>query len=304
MKKNIIYIIKIISSVSVSLMIFFILLYIVYNVDFRNTFIQNNYTPHNDKDDVLFPFVANKTVIIEELFTIDISSIQQGYLHIKTNNDEANMKISLTNKNMFTIYTYNNDYSTIPLSFGDGIYELKIYCNENDLYEKIYSMELNIELDNEHLPYIYPNEVINYNNNSDIVDLSLELTKDTQTELERIKLIYDFVIDFMKYDYNLENYNDYRVPDIDTILDNEKGVCYDYAVLTVAMLRINNIPSRVVTGHVDDKYHAWIEVYTTNEGWINNDLKLNPHNWNAIDITNHDLGTDSLENGYEIKYYY
>jgi transglutaminase-like putative cysteine protease len=49
------------------------------------------------------------------------------------------------------------------------------------------------------------------------------------------------------------------------VLATKEGVCRDYAILTVTLLRAANVPSRLVSGLVYDDgafyYHAWVEAY-------------------------------------------
>ncbi len=61
------------------------------------------------------------------------------------------------------------------------------------------------------------------------------------------------------------------VPDIDIILDESTGICYDYSVLLSAMLRSQGIPSKLIKGYCSftDVYHAWNEVYMVDsESWV------------------------------------
>jgi len=68
---------------------------------------------------------------------------------------------------------------------------------------------------------------------------------------------------------------------LQTVLDQKKGVCQDFAHVMIAALRRINIPARYVSGYLEtvplpgkeklqgaDASHAWLEVYTTATGWI------------------------------------
>lgn len=64
------------------------------------------------------------------------------------------------------------------------------------------------------------------------------------------------------------------VPSIDSTIESKSGICHDYAVLTAAMLRSVDIPTKLIMGYKSDilAYHAWNEVYINGE-------------WEIIDTT-------------------
>src|SRR5699024_7509185 len=87
---------------------------------------------------------------------------------------------------------------------------------------------------------------------------------------EKIKIIYNYITNNIKYD-NEKAYivqADY-IPSIDDTFKFQSGICYDYAVLTAAMLRSLDIPTKLLMGYKSDieKYHAWNEAYI-NGKWI------------------------------------
>ncbi len=65
------------------------------------------------------------------------------------------------------------------------------------------------------------------------------------------------------------------------VLANRRGVCQDFAHLQIACLRAMGFPSKYVSGYIEtlpapgkeklvgtDASHAWISVYSPNEGWF------------------------------------
>jgi transglutaminase-like putative cysteine protease len=78
---------------------------------------------------------------------------------------------------------------------------------------------------------------------------------------------------------------------LDEILEIKKGVCQDFAHLLLQLLRTAGIPSRYVSGYIcpnesglrgEGATHAWVEIYTPNQGW----LGLDPTN-NIWAMDNH-----------------
>jgi transglutaminase-like putative cysteine protease len=75
------------------------------------------------------------------------------------------------------------------------------------------------------------------------------------------------------------------VPDVDAVLASGKGICFDFAALMTAMLRSLGIPTRLVVGFVGDVKHAWIDVYSDTDGWINSIIHFDGNTWNLMDPT-------------------
>ena len=64
---------------------------------------------------------------------------------------------------------------------------------------------------------------------------------------------------------------------IDQILEIKKGVCQDFAHVLLQLLRTAGIPSRYVSGYIcpnesglrgEGATHAWVEIYSKNQGWL------------------------------------
>lgn len=72
---------------------------------------------------------------------------------------------------------------------------------------------------------------------------------------------------------------------MDETLSTKKGICFDYASLMVAMLRSQNIPTKLEVGYSGQVYHAWISVYLTELGWIDGIIKFDGKSWTLLDPT-------------------
>ena len=77
------------------------------------------------------------------------------------------------------------------------------------------------------------------------------------------------------------------MPDVDDTLATRKGICFDYAALTAAMLRSQGIPTKIIFGYVapDDLYHAWNMFYTEESGWVTVKFEVSANSWNRVDLT-------------------
>jgi transglutaminase-like putative cysteine protease len=64
---------------------------------------------------------------------------------------------------------------------------------------------------------------------------------------------------------------------IDEILEHKKGVCQDFTILLLQILRTAGISSRYVSGYIcpnesgfrgEGATHAWVEIYSPTQGWL------------------------------------
>ena len=52
-------------------------------------------------------------------------------------------------------------------------------------------------------------------------------------------------------------------PDVDSVMAEKKGICFDYAALMASMLRSQGVPVKLVVGYTSQGvYHAWINVWS------------------------------------------
>ena len=240
---------------------------------------------------------------------IDYSNANQGYILVKSKTSDHNrLKVMILKGDSKYTYDLNKDleFESFPLNMGDGTYSIKIYENiEDDEYGLLFSEDIEASLDNEFVPFLYPNQVVDYNASTKCIEKSFELVKDDTTDLDRVDHIYHWVLDNVTYDWDKveEVQGKYVLPVLDDIYDDGKGICFDYAAIMAAMLRVQHIPTKVVTGMVSEGYHAWIEVYIDNMGWIKPHVYFNSGEWTQMDPT-YDAMNREYDGDYSIKYTY
>ena len=89
------------------------------------------------------------------------------------------------------------------------------------------------------------------------------------------------------------SYDEYRaatvqsgyIPVLDSVLAEQKGICFDYAALMTAMLRSQGIPCKLVIGYAGSAYHAWVNVYIQGQGWISQAIYFDGNDWKLMDPT-------------------
>lgn len=265
---------------------------------------------------VLTPLAPGELTITSEDAVIDYSNASEGYIVFNYIGSSTKVKLQLTGENQVT-YTYNvapNEQTVVPLSAGSGNYEISVYENiGNDQYAVNMSDSINVSITNEFGPFLYPNQYVNFTEDSNAIKKAKELVLDSTCDLEVVSKVYDFVINNVTYDHEeAETVESNYLPDVDEVLSTGKGICFDYASLMTAMLRSQGIPTRLEIGYAKDAYHAWISVYTKDQGWIGGVIQFNGTNWTLMDPTlasnSKDIGKikDFIGDGssYTVKYMY
>ncbi len=239
---------------------------------------------------VLTPGADGTKVFADADSVIDASHLEDGYVMVKYTGADGKIKLQLT-KDGGETYTYDlpasGVFQTFPLTVGDGSYTLNIYRNvSGDQYAFLFGATLDVRLKDEFTPFLYPNQYVDFNQDSAAVALSEELAKTASDDLGVVGNIYDYVVGNITYDTaKAENVPSSYLPDIDDTLETGKGICFDYAALMTAMLRVQRIPTRLVIGYAGQDYHAWISVYTEETGWIDGIIQFDGKNWVRMDPT-------------------
>lgn len=266
-------------------------------------------SPSPTRDQILMPEASGSWVKGDDLVQIDASHANEGYIMAKTlRTDHRRIKLKIIKDGEEYPYDINKDleYETYPLSLGSGEYQIKAYENiEDTRYAVLFTLSLEVTLDSEITPFLYPNQIVDYTPDSETVLKSFELTAGKKTELERVKAIYDYVTQTIRYDWDkVEAVQDkFVLPVIDETLDSKKGICFDYAAVMSAMLRVQHIPTRLLTGYVDEGYHSWVETYVESEGWINPEIYFESETWKRMDPT-YAASDVSYSGEYQDKYRY
>ncbi len=102
--------------------------------------------------------------------------------------------------------------------------------------------------------------------------LANEICADSDTDEEKAKAIYKWMIHNFEYDYECNPVIQYF--NARKTLSTRKGICYDFAHLFAALCRSQNIPCYVVDGDKRDNaqyHHTWNRVYFDGS-WRNIDV--------------------------------
>ena len=246
--------------------------------------------PRDSTPKVLTPSADGVTVYQNDLASIDASNTSQGYVMVKYNGTNEKVKLQITCPDQ-SCYTYlisdRGAYDTFPLTAGNGSYALQVLENvAGDTYTVSLAQSINVRIEDEFLPFLYPNQYVNFHTDSKAVSKGSDLAKDTYSDLDVVQNIYNYVIKNISYDTEkAQNVSYGYVPDIDDTLSSKKGICFDYAALMTSMLRSQNIPTKLEVGYSGDAYHAWISTYIDDKGWVDDIIQFNGNTWQIMDPT-------------------
>ena len=183
-----------------------------------------------------------------------------------------------------TLKGFDYDSSLITNNYLNGTAKLKKKIDQKKRYA-IQSNKFSISYNKEFLKFyqklpssIFSQKLINWSDN---------LRNNSKSDL-------DYLTNIMKHFGNGEYY--YALDPIVDKTNNyekfffqtKKGYCEYYAGMFTILARLQNIPTRIVTGYLGGEYndignfytfrqsdaHSWVEVYTNEKGWIRFDPTL------------------------------
>ncbi|WP_051227099.1 transglutaminase-like domain-containing protein [Butyrivibrio sp. MC2013] len=266
---------------------------------------------------VLIPQMSGETVYSSDDVIIDASNASQGYIFVRYAGSNEKVKLQITGSDDVT-YTYNlatggGKDEVFPLSAGDGLYLVNVYENiSGNQYATAFSASFDVKLENEFLPYLYPNQYVWFNAGNLGIAKGKELAWSANNDLDVISNVYNYIISNITYDYEeAETVESGYIPDIDEVMETGKGICLDYACLMASILRSQRIPTHMEVGYAGTAYHAWISCYISDKGWVNGIVQFDGTTWQLMDPT---FGSTTPEeklrsfigdsSNYSVKYIY
>ena len=221
---------------------------------------------------------------------LDLSRLGRGVVSVKyTGDTTGRVKCQIT-KTGGMDYNYDLDnagaWETFPLTQGEGEYTLRVLEQlEGIRYTPVFTQTLDVKLDDPLAPYLEANQFVWYTESSRCVSVAEELTAALETDSQKSDALLTYVAGALEYDdEKAETVASGYLPDLDVILAEGKGICFDYAALLCAMLRAQGIPARMAVGYCGEAYHAWVEVWSETEGEAGG-IPLTPDAWTRLDPT-------------------
>lgn len=232
---------------------------------------------------------------------IDYGNAAEGYVRVAQSGSTKRLKVQIVHPNK----TYNYDLNTngtfevFPLQSGNGTYKIRIMQNvEGNKYTQLAAKEINVTLNDQLSPFLYPSQYVNYNADSQVVKKAAELCNGITGDVEKVAAVYSWIINNVTYDQQkAATVQTGYLPLPDNTLSTKTGICFDYAALMAAMLRSQGVPTRLICGTVSaqDLNHAWNEVYLEGKGWVTVKIYFEGNTWQRMDPTFGASGNANIE---------
>lgn len=233
---------------------------------------------------------SGKAVEENDQMVIDYSNVNKGYVMVKYKEaTKVKLKAQVSCPTGVT-YTYNlkaQQWATFPLSEGTGQYKVTVFTNISGIrYATAGSATISVKLKDSLLPFLMANQFVDYSANTKCVKQAATLCKKTSGDMNKVKKVYNWVIKYFTYDKKkAQTVQSGYLPDLNAVYKSKKGICFDYAATMTAMLRSQDIPTKLVFGYAGSAYHAWISVYSEKDGWLDNVIYFDGKEWNLMDPT-------------------
>ncbi len=220
---------------------------------------------------------------------IDYSNTSDGYIMacFRKQTDKQ-LRAQVTGPETSYVYVIRpGEWNIFPLSDGEGKYTATLYENvSEDKYAAVLSVSFDVSFSDDKAPFLRPNQYVDYSCAPRTVVTAQMLCSEEKDSLGKVAQVYSFVVNRLKYDYDkAATVQTGYLPVLDSVLDERKGICFDYAALMTGMLRSQGVPCRLVTGYAGEAYHAWISVWVDTEGWIDKVIFFDGESWQMMDPT-------------------
>ena len=218
------------------------------------------------------PKATGKSVKSNGKLTIDCSNMSEGYIMVKAKKTSKKLRVRISTAQTKLLYSLNGDgeYEVLPLQFGSGKYQVELFENvKGKDYSKEGTLKLNAKISDEMSCFLYPNQYVNFDENTACVKYAQDLCRDIKDQGEIYKAVCTYVLRHFIYDYNKSfavQSMSQQLPDIDYCWNSGMGICQDLSAMTCAMLRSQGIPARLMICTVGkNTYHAWVVAVVNGE---------------------------------------
>lgn len=210
-----------------------------------------------------WPQQSGTNVLTDSHLVIDASNCSKGYFMAAVSEaTDKRLKLRVKKGEMTLTYDLNGEMSfeVFPLQLGSGTYEVGLYKGiDGKKYAQEGSVVLEASLEREDGAFLFPNQYINYTEDSPLVAKAAELGV-AGDEKQTFSDISSFMTSEFVYDYvRSVTVQPGELPDADGCYERRMGICQDLSAVMVAMLRSKGIASRMMIGYADANYHAWTE---------------------------------------------
>lgn len=133
---------------------------------------------------VLVPEAPGSDTLGASPLTLDVSNITQGYFVAQSDSADlvTSLQITAPTGVLYAYFIDPGETAVIPFTEGNGDYTVVGYQQiQGDQYAALYSEILTVELENDFLPFLYPNQYVNFSPDSEASKLALSMVSEDTT---------------------------------------------------------------------------------------------------------------------------
>lgn len=195
----------------------------------------------------------------------DTGSLDKGIVTVHYDKEDGNDAIVRIAKDKDKFDYPLVDGAAYPLQLGDGEYSLLVAVKTGGNKYKVVAQEnVTLSMSREFDVFLQSISLIRFTPETKAVAEARNRITDSMSDLDKVTAVYSFITQTYQYDHEkATRVEPGYIPDLDTVFDESKGICYDYAATFAAMARSAGIPTRMVLGYeasAPDTYHAWNQV--------------------------------------------
>ncbi|MBQ8159934.1 MAG: transglutaminase domain-containing protein [Clostridia bacterium] len=211
--------------------------------------------------DALWP-EQGSNVLTDKDLVVDASHSDQGYVMVafgSTTKKKLKVRVSLGKQQLDYNIGGDGEYVVLPLQLGEGKYDIALYENvSGKKYAAGGKVTVSVSLSSANIPFLYPNQYVDYNLSTPCVMKSDELIHSDMTEQQKYDEIAAFMAQNFSYDFaKAKKVGAGELPSVTDAFENKEGICQDLAAIMVTMLRVQGIPAKMMIGYADKYYHSW-----------------------------------------------
>lgn len=211
-------------------------------------------------------------------FVVNDDNANLGVISITSKPGSKRYKVRLSHHGERYTYDLNNRGATevYPLQMGNGTYVVSVMeQTSGNQYRSLFSASFNVAYEHEYVAFLQPNQYAWYQEDSPAVVKAAEIAGGLQESSKKADAIVSYITRSFLYDHfkaiTMPATGTY-IPNLDSLMDSKKGICFDLAALVCCMMRSQGIPTKMVIGETDRGYHAWNRILVDGQ-------------WRLVDVT-------------------
>ena len=171
---------------------------------------------------VLVPEATGKETLGSSPMILDVSNISQGYFIAQSDSSDLTCSLQIISPSgvLYSYFIAPGESATVTFTEGSGDYTITGYQQvQGDQYAALYSETVTVQLENDFLPFLYPNQYVNFTPDSKASQLALSLIDEDTVDVDALQQIYDYVVSNLTYDYEkADTVTTGYLPDVDETL--------------------------------------------------------------------------------------